>query len=143
MVTGPIPQINQALNPTAPPPVAPTPPSPAAPIAPVQTGFTPLPQGQGGQNIGLAQTNGTDSALISENAIQAQSAPLPPAGAEQANSLNQGSAPGIPPFPGIIPSAAQGNNSGFSPESSQTFIQSAPTSPIQDLGAGATIDLTA
>ncbi|MDP8245353.1 MAG: hypothetical protein P9L94_14810 [Candidatus Hinthialibacter antarcticus] len=141
MVTGPIPQINQALNPTAPPPVAPSPPSPAAPIAPVQTGFTPLPQS--GQTDGLNQTNGTDSVLISENAIQAQTAPPPPAGADQVSTLNPGPPPGTPPFPGIIPSAAQASQTGFIPSEDQTFIQAAPVSPIQDLAAGQSLDVTA
>ncbi|MBZ0258910.1 hypothetical protein K8I31_22800 [bacterium] len=142
MVTGPIPPINQALNPTAPPPVAPTPPAPSAPSTPTQTGFTP--QAPGGQSSDYSQTNGTDTAQFSQNAIQAQTAPPPPAGNDQSfNSLNPGAPSGTPPFPGVVPSAAQTNDTGFVQSQSQSFLQSAPTSPFQDLTAGQTIDLTA
>ncbi len=143
MVTGPIPQVNQTLNPTAPPPVAPTPPAPAAPVTPIQTGFPQqAPDGQSG--TGLTETNGTDTVLLSDNAIEAQAAP-PPQGIAQPNSLNPG-APGTPPFPGVIPQAAQAANqdqTGFIQPEEQTFIQAAPPNPIEDLSAGRTLDVTA
>lgn len=142
MVTSSISPINQALNPTAPPLIAPTPPAPAAPSTPTQTGFTP--QAPGGQTDDFTQTNGTDTAQFSQNAIQAQSAPPPPAGSDQSfNTLNPGAASGTPPFPGVVPSAVQNNDTGFVQSQSQSFLQSAQTSPFQDLTAGQTIDLTA
>lgn len=143
MVTSPVNPLGATPAPVSPPQIAPIPQTPAPQRAPVQQ--TPTP---GAPTPGFAQSNGVDNARFSEAALQAQNAPPPPGGPEQAsNAVNPAANNETAPFPGVIPSAAQGTptvpSDQSSPDAIQNRIQQAPLSPFQDLTAGQTIDLTA
>ncbi|MBI1389489.1 MAG: hypothetical protein GC154_13685 [bacterium] len=154
MVTSPVaPYDPTRINPVAPPQLS-TPPVAPAPSFPRQ----PQPAVSNPPVAGAAvvQTNGTDQAQFSQQAISAQQAPtltpgnapqntLPPATVEFASTSNVNNA--VAPFPGTPPNsgpeANQAPGQNQNPSTVQSNFAQAPYTPFQDLTAGQNLDLTA